>query len=96
MKVRRDGVVETQQGVPNETGAWGYKAGASGTPAIPAGARVLGIAAHATTAGSMTINAGDSIPVPANSAIEFAPRGNLTAPTIVLTGTDSYLIEYVT
>ncbi|MGZ6836768.1 MAG: hypothetical protein ACXVGE_13010 [Blastococcus sp.] len=76
-------------------GTWGYKAGASGTPALPAGARVQSIVAHATTAGSLTINGGDSIPVPANVGFTAAPQGALVAPTIAFTGTDSYFVEYV-
>ena len=78
-----------------QTGTWAYHAGASGTLNVPAGERVLGIVAHATTAGSFTINSGDSIPVPANVGIELEPVGNLTAPTIVFTGTDTYVVETV-
>ena len=74
-------------------GDWGYYAGASGTVVVGADERVLGITAHATTAGSMTINGGDSIPIPANTSVVFTPERTLTAPTVVLTGTDSYIIE---
>ncbi len=78
----------------NQTGAWDYRAGASGSPRAFVG-RVIGIAAHATTAGSFTINGGDSIPVPANASIEIQPLGNVTSPTIVFSGTDSYFVEVV-
>jgi predicted secreted hydrolase len=81
--------------IPNQAGAWAYYAGTSGTVNVTAGQRVLGIAAHATTAGSMTINAGASVPIPAGTGIQFSPVGNLVAPTLVLTGTDSYVIEVV-
>lgn len=81
--------------VPDLTGTWGYNAGASGTVVLTGSKRVIGIAAHATTAGSFTINGGDSIPVPANSSIEIQPIANLVDPTIVFTGTDSYFIERI-
>lgn len=74
-------------------GTWAYYAGVSGTVVVAAGRRVIGIAAHATTAGSMTINGGDSIPIPAGTSIAFTPQGNLVAPTLVFTGTDSYAVE---
>lgn len=79
--------------LPNLTGAWSYYAGASGTVNVTAGQRVLGIAAHATTAGSLTINGGASAPIPAGSGIQITPQGNLVAPTLVFTGTDSYFCE---
>jgi hypothetical protein len=81
--------------IPNQAGTWAYYAGTSGTVNVTAGQRVLGIAAHATTAGSMTINGGASVPIPAGTGIQFSPVGNLVAPTLVLTGTDSYVIEVV-
>lgn len=80
--------------IPDLTGTWAYDAGVSGVEVIGAGRRVIGIAAHAgILAGSMTINGGDVIPVPANSSITINPYGQLVAPTIVFTGTDSYFIE---
>lgn len=79
----------------NQTGTWGYDAGVSGTATIGASKRVIGIAAHATTAGSFTINGGPSVPVPAASSVEIQPLGNVTNPTIVFTGTDSYFVEFV-
>jgi hypothetical protein len=83
-------------GQPNLTGTWGYHAGVSGTVVVAAGERVVGIAAHATDAGSMTIDGGDSVPVPAGTGVVFTPQGNLVAPTIVFTGTDSYVVETLT
>jgi hypothetical protein len=77
-------------------GTWDYRAGASGTVNVPAGGRVLGIAAHSAGGGSMTINGGASIPIPANVGIAFTPQGNLVAPTLVFTSTDSYAVEFVT
>lgn len=81
--------------ITSTTGAWAYQAGASGTATIPAGGKVIGIAAHATTAGSFTINGGASVPIPANAGVALQPVGNLVAPSIVFTGTDSYFVEYV-
>jgi hypothetical protein len=76
-------------------GTWAYYAGVSGTVNVAAGQRVIGIAAHSTLGGSMTINGGASIPIPANVGISFSPQGNLVAPTIVFTSTDSYAVEVV-
>lgn len=81
-------------GLPDLTGAWSYYAGASGTVNVASGERVVGIAAHATTSGSMTIAGGSSVPLPANSGIQFSPQGNLVGPVaVVFTGTDSYAVE---
>lgn len=79
----------------NERGTWGYVAGVSGTVVIAAGRRVLGIAAYSTAGGTLTINGGDSVVIPAASAIGIAPKGNLVAPTLVFTGTTSYFVEFV-
>lgn len=75
------------------SGTWSYYAGTSGTVNVAAGRRVIGIAAHATSAGSLTINGGETIPLPAGASIAIAPQGNLVAPTVILVGTDSYFIE---
>ena len=77
-------------------GSWAYRAGVSGTPTPPAYGRPVSVACHATTAGSLTIGGGDSIPVPAGSTfgIDLDPD-NTGAPAIVFTGTDSYIVEYL-
>ena len=79
----------------NQTGTWGYNAGIDGSVTLTGSKKVIGIAAHCTTAGSMTINSGDSIPIPALVGIHFIPIGNIVDPTIVFTGTDSYVIEHL-
>lgn len=75
-------------------GTWGYQAGASGTVAVTG--TVLSVAVHATSAGSFTINGGDSVVVPANTQFALAFRGGLVDPTFVFTSTDSYFVEKVT
>ncbi len=80
--------------LPAIVGTWDYRAGASGSPRAFTG-RVVGITAHATTAGSFTINGGDSIPVPANTGVSFTPNAQLVSPTLVFTGTDGYVVELV-
>lgn len=87
--------------VPDEEGTWSYVAGTSGTEIIPAGGRVIGIAAAATSAGAtVTINGGTPIPIPwltgVVSAADLSPRANLVAPTIVFSGTASYMVEILT
>lgn len=77
------------------SGSWGYHAGVSGTVNITG--RVLGVAAHAAAGGAtVSINGGDTIPVPTGAGIALTPVGTLIAPTIVFTGTDSYMVETVT
>lgn len=79
----------------SERGTWDYVSGVSGTVVIAASRRVLRIAAHATIAGSLTINGGNSVPIAAGSTLSIEPKGNLVAPTIVFTGTSSYFVESV-
>lgn len=76
-------------------GTWVYYAGSSGTVNVTAGQRVIGISAHATTAGSLTINGGATVTIPAGASFNLEPLGNLTAPTVIFTSTDAYFIEVV-
>jgi len=79
----------------NLTGTWSYYSGVSGTVNVTTSQRVTGISAHSTAGGTMTINGGSTITIPANCAISISPNGNLVAPTIVFTTTDAYFIEAV-
>lgn len=80
----------------NQTGAWAYSAGVSGTVAIAAGRKVLQITATAgLTAASLTINGGASITIPIGKSLCIEPKGNLVAPTIVFTSTAAYFVESV-
>ena len=80
---------------PDTLGTWGYAAGASGTVTLTGSKRVLSFSCHATTAGTLTINAGDSIIIAANTSFSDTPNANLTDPTFVFTGTDAYYISYL-
>lgn len=86
-----------------DVGTWNYKAGVSGTATLTGGKRVTRITAIALGAGgTVQINGGDSIPVPYDSTdktssdLTIEPKGNLVDPTIIFTGTDAYVIEWVT
>lgn len=84
--------------IDNKTsGTWGYRSGVDGTPTFPANAKVLQISAASPIATSSTavINGGNTITVPAGQSVTFEPKGNLITPTIVFTGTASYIVEYV-
>lgn len=83
--------------VSKRTGAWAYKAGVSGTVQVTANVRVLQISAVAggDADGSLSINGGDAVIIPAGQAITVSPQGNLVSPLIVFTGTSSYFIEEV-
>jgi hypothetical protein len=75
-----------------------YSAGVSGTYTVPANAYATGITCHATTVGSLSINSGDAIPIPAGAAFSMSPPLLGTnfqlgpGSTIVFTGTDSYVV----
>lgn len=94
------GLVERQRvtidNIASQQGVWAYHAGMAGTVTCASGERVLGIAAHAAgSGGTVTINGGDAVPVPTGASIAIAPSGNLVAPVIVFTGTDSFFVEVV-
>lgn len=76
-------------------GNWSYYSGTFGTVTVSSGQRVIGIGCHSTNGGSIVINSGSTVPVPAGVGIGIEPNGNLVAPTIVFTGTDSYFVEVV-
>ncbi len=84
-------------------------AGTSGTLTIPAGGHVIGISAHCTSAGSMTIwdGAGGSVTVTIPAASWFVydpkhlsttsqgPNASAAQQQITFTTTDSYFVEVV-
>jgi hypothetical protein len=86
-------------------GTWGYSAGTAGTVTVPAGAIVLQIIVHATSAASMTIFGGASITIIAgeDNAFRFLhgllqSQNNSTtsgSQNIVFTSTDKYFVEWV-
>lgn len=76
-------------------GTFSYYAGTSGTVTVAAGQRVLSASCHSTMGGSMTINGGAAIPIPANVGFSIDLLGNLVAPVIVYTDTDSYFVQAV-
>lgn len=78
-----------------EYGVWSYVAGTSGTVVVPDHKRVVGIATASTVGGSVVINGGDAIPVPAAGFLNIEPKGNLISPTIIFTATTSYMVEMV-
>jgi len=83
--------------LPDESGAWGYNAGVSGTVTVAANKRILAITATAgaLVGATMTINGGQTITIPAGTSITITPRANLTAPTLVFTSTASYFVEFI-
>lgn len=85
-------IVRAFQG--QQVGTFAYRGGDQGNVHIPG--RVLTIIAHSTLGGTVQINSGDTIPVPANVGFGFSPSGNLENCDIVFGATDMYLVEYVT
>lgn len=76
-------------------GTWAYYSGINGTVTVTAGQRVVGISAYSANGGTFTINGGSSIVLPTGTAVSISPNGNLTAPVIVFTGTNTYFVEVV-
>ena len=78
-------------------GQYAYLAGVSGSRSVPAGGLLLSWAAFATAAGAtVTINSGDSIPVPQGGSVGGEAHTTVVAPAFVFTSTAGYFIEYVT
>lgn len=78
------------------SGTWSYLAGVNGTVVVAAGKRVIGIAAYSAAGGTLTIDGGDSVVIPAGASIDIAPMGNLVGPTLVFSaGVTSYFVETV-
>lgn len=82
--------------IPDESGTWSYIAGTSGSPSISGSKRVLQITAiGGSSGGTLTINGGNTITIPALTSITISPRANLTDPALVFTSTSSYFVEMV-
>lgn len=82
--------------INRQPGVFSYDSGTSGTVNVGAGKRVIAIAAHSTAGGSMTINGGSTITIPANVSINIDIQGTLVAPTLVFTLTDTFFVEELT
>lgn len=81
--------------VAKNYGTWGYVSGLDGTVVITGNKRVVGIGAYSLLGGSFTINGGDTITLPSGVAYNIQPNGNLVDPTIIFTGTNTFIIETV-
>jgi hypothetical protein len=79
--------------INRQPGTFSYDSGVSGTVNVGAGKRVIAIAAHSTVGGSMTINGGSTITIPANVSMNIDIQGTLVAPTLVFTNTDTFFVE---
>jgi hypothetical protein len=77
-------------------GTPGYKAGVEGTVTLTGSKKVVGIIAHSDLGGTVSINDGDDIIIPAGTGFSFSPKGNYIDPEIIFTDTDSYVVEYIT
>lgn len=95
VKVTPSGALTVESNDAQQTGAWAYNSGVSGTVNVSANRRVLQITATSIMGGTMTINGGQTITIPPNASLSIEPKGNLVAPTIVFTNTSAYFIESV-
>ncbi len=87
--------VEFPDEFPDRVGTWGYVAGTTGTENVVGRVMQISVSAGAL-AGSVTINGGDAITIPAGSGLTIEPCANLVDPEIVFTTTDAYFIEILT
>ena len=80
------------ENIPTRTST--YFAGVSGTVTVPGTAEIVTIACHCTTAGSVTIGGGATIPIPANTSFsDSMPEAPFAGGNLVFTGTDSYYVR---
>jgi hypothetical protein len=79
-----------------ESGAWHYMAGENGgVKAVPG--RMVGSFFYAHgAAGTVEIDGGETIYIRAGVGININPKGNLQNPTIEMSASIDYMIEYVT
>lgn len=85
----------TEINLDKNYGTWAYYSGLTGTVIVSAGQRVVGISAYSSSGGSLTINGGSTVTLPAGVAISIEPNGNLVAPTIIFVGTNTFFVEVV-
>lgn len=81
---------------PDIDGVWDYDGGVSGTIVVPPGGKVLTITAVDTVGGgTVQINGGAIIPIPALVGFTANPEGRLVAPTIEFVGTESCFVDWL-
>jgi hypothetical protein len=76
-------------------GVFGYESGVSGTETLTGSKKVKSISAYSLAGGTITINGGDSITIPANGSVDVPCDYNLIDPTVIFTATNTYLITYI-
>lgn len=74
---------------------WAYLSGSAGTVVVAANTCVVSITAYAATGGTVTINGGTPIILPAGVSISISPRLPVISPTIIFSNTSTYFIEVV-
>lgn len=78
-----------------ESGTWDYVSGTGGGTEVISG-RVVGAFFYAhNAAGTVQIDGGSLVQIRRNIGITLNPKGNLLNPTIVMSGSIDYMIEYV-
>ena len=76
-------------------GVFGYESGVSGTQTLTGSKKVKSISAYSLAGGTVQINGGDSIIIPANGSVDIPCDYNLVDPTVIFTATNTYLITYI-
>lgn len=73
--------------------SWTYMSGSAGTAVVAANHIFVNLSAYAATGGTVTINGGSPIIIPAGVSFSLSPRCPIIAPTIVFSNTSTYFIE---
>jgi hypothetical protein len=81
--------------IGEKSGVFGYASGVSGTETLTGGKKVKSISAYSSAGGTLQINGGDSIAIPANGSVDIPCDYSLVDPTIIFTTTTTYLITYI-
>lgn len=81
---------------PYAGGNWSYIAGTSGVRSLASNQRVTSISCIGSSgSGSLTINGGESIAIPAFNSFSLDIKGRLFGPTLNFVNTASYAVEVI-
>lgn len=78
-----------------ESGDWDYIAGTGGGTESITGRMVGSFFFANKFSGTVTIDGGNTITIRKNVGISINPKGNLLSPTIVMSSSIDYMIEFV-
>lgn len=93
-QVTNEGALVTTEALGD--GVWGYTSGVSGTVTLGANQYLAALSAYSPAGGTVSINGGSNIPIPAGLGISMTPKGAVKGAVLVFTGTSTYVVETIT